>query len=161
MSRVIVYLSKYISIYLSNFSIYISNFSIYLSINLSISSHDSERSADSQEMTSSGHPRNCITNKTARIVVAVHDNRAGKGIMSDDINFYTEVSSPIIKIERATYGYFEDLTKVVDVTCEIQAMVTSRGNCSYLSIYLDITNFYITNVACFINLIFIFIFIIF
>lgn len=98
-----------------------------LEVNIDCPGHDSERETDSKDMTASGHPRNFITSKTARFVVPVRDGKhPGESVLLETIQFSTDFAAPIIRIEKAIFGYFKEITKTVDVTAEIQAMVTGR-----------------------------------
>jgi hypothetical protein len=98
-------------------------------VNLFCQGHDSEKYTDSNEMTASGHPRNFITNKSSRYVIVVTDGPKGKGRMSESLYFETQYSAPIILITRATYGSFDDVTKLVDCTSEVQTHVKGRTLC--------------------------------
>ena len=43
--------------------------------------------------------------------------------MSESILFETQYSAPLVTITKASYGKFtKDMTKVIDVTCEIQSL---------------------------------------
>ncbi|MEC8392495.1 MAG: hypothetical protein VXZ58_06420, partial [Actinomycetota bacterium] len=102
-----------------------------LEIMLESPGHDSERETDSLEMTSSGHPRNFITNKSAKVIIPVDDVKLpqggpAKGFMEESLNFHTDLAAPTIHITRATYGILSDASRVVDVTLEVQSMVEGR-----------------------------------
>ncbi len=97
-----------------------------LECHLDCQGHDSERMTESNEMTETGYTRNYVTVKTARFNIVVEDNEQGEGILTEPLDFATECSAPIIIIIRATYGVLGDMTKIVDVTSEIQGLV--RGN---------------------------------
>jgi len=77
-------------------------------------------------MTKSGHPRNFITNKSARIAIVCKDREDGKGYMNESLIFRTDLAAPVISISRATYGFLKDPRFVVDVTLEVQAQVVDR-----------------------------------
>ena len=100
-------------------------------MNLFCQGHDSEKYTDSNEMTASGHPRNFITNKSSRYVIIVTDDlkAKGRGRMKESLYFETHYSAPIILITRATYGCFDDVTKLVDCTNEVQTHVKGRTLC--------------------------------
>lgn len=102
-----------------------------LEIMLESPGHDAERETDSMEMTSSGHPRNFITNKSAKILIPVGDVAGGaagtlKGEMEESLDFHTDMAAPVVHISRATYGILDDSSRVVDVTLEVQSMVEGR-----------------------------------
>lgn len=98
-----------------------------LEIQLECQGHDSEKTADSREITLSGYPRNFITGKTARFAIPVRDDPlTGRGILEETLDFRTNNSHPIIIITKALYGYLSDLSKVVDVTNEVQGLVRGR-----------------------------------
>lgn len=97
-----------------------------LECHLDCQGHDSERMTVSNEMTETGYTRNYITVKTARFNIVVEDDEKGEGVLTEPLDFATECSAPIIIVIRATYGVLTDLTKVIDVTNEIQGLV--RGN---------------------------------
>lgn len=94
-----------------------------LEVDLMCYGHDSERGTDSKDMTSAGIPRNLITSKSARFVIPVRDNKYGNGYMNESLHFSTDFSAPLIHITRAIYGFFDDLSKTIDVTAEVQALV--------------------------------------
>jgi len=94
-----------------------------LEISLECPGHDAERETDSTEMTKSGHPRNFITNKSARFAIVCKDMADGRGVMGESIEFRTDLAAPVISISRATYGYLKDPRFVVDATLELQAQV--------------------------------------
>ena len=94
-----------------------------LEVDLMCYGHDSERRTDSKDMTSAGVPRNFITSKAARFVIPVRDDKYGNGYMNESLHFSTDFSAPLIHITRAIYGYFDDLSKTIDVTSEVQALV--------------------------------------
>ena len=103
-----------------------------LEVMLESPGHDAERETDSLEMTASGHPRNFITNKSAKIIIPVDDVEGGhgrgisKGKMEESLHFHTDMAAPVIHISRATYGILDDASRVVDVTLEVQSMVEGR-----------------------------------
>lgn len=98
-----------------------------LEINVLCYGHDSERQTDSKDMTGSGHPRNFITRKNARFIISVHDHPTStRGIMSESIKFATDYSAPLIYVSKAIYGNFDDLSKCIDVTSDVQALVKGR-----------------------------------
>jgi hypothetical protein len=51
---------------------------------------------------------------------------AGRGILTENLEFKTDTSAPYILINRATYGVLSDTSKCVDVTMELQSLVTGR-----------------------------------
>ena len=70
-----------------------------LEIMLESPGHDAERETDSMEMTSSGHPRNFITNKSSKILIPVGDVAGGaagtlKGEMEESLDFHTDMAAP-------------------------------------------------------------------
>lgn len=113
-----------------------------LEVMLESPGHDAERETDSLEMTASGHPRNFITNKSAKIIIPVGDVEGGsggptKGVMEESLHFHTDMAAPVIHVTRATYGILNDASRVVDVTLEVQSMV--QGRKLHLGTELDLT----------------------
>ena len=94
-----------------------------LEISIESPGHDAERETNSNETTKSGHPRNFITNKSARFAIVCKDMPDGRGVMGESIEFRTDLAAPVISITRATYGYLKDPRFVVDATPELQAQV--------------------------------------
>jgi len=104
-----------------------------LEISLESPGHDSERETGSAEMTSSGHPRNFITNKSSKYCIAVkdilgkgHSANLPFGQLKETLCFKTDQVAPTIHITRATYGILSDPLRVVDVTLEVQSMVKGK-----------------------------------
>ena len=103
-----------------------------LEISVESPGHDAERETDSEEMTSSGHPRNFITNKSAKFCVAVQEIKdeglggTAKGKLRETVRFSTDLSAPVIHITRATYGILDDPLRVIDCSLEVQSMVKGR-----------------------------------
>ena len=100
---------------------------------LDCSGHDSERNCESNEMTDTGHNRNFITIKKKRFNILVRDEEVtGKGIMLENLEFFTDNASPIIIVTKATYGEINqsnlrDVSKMIDVTTEMQNTVIGRN----------------------------------
>jgi hypothetical protein len=97
-----------------------------LECHLDCQGHDSERETLSNEMTETGYARNYITVKTGRFNVVIEDNEKGEGILTEPLDFHTDCSAPIIIVTRATYGILNDLSKLIDVTNEIQGLVVGN-----------------------------------
>jgi hypothetical protein len=93
--------------------------------------HDSERTTDSTEMMDTGYSRNFITVKLSRYNIIVDDDPVtGAGVMREALDFKTDVGMPVIIITRATYGEFtpdKDMSKLIDVTNDVQGMVVGRS----------------------------------
>ncbi len=74
-----------------------------------------------------GYTRNFITMKKGRFNLVVDDDMAtGKGKLMDSLNFVAEYCAPMIIVTKAMYGELDDLTKLIDVTSDVQSMV--KGN---------------------------------
>jgi len=102
----------------------------FLEVNLTCPGHDSERFADSREVTGGGFPRNYITNKSARFVVPVVENRLnGKARLAESVVFESSFAGPIITIVRATYGDFSNSSHLIDCTTEVQLKVKGQVLC--------------------------------
>lgn len=101
-----------------------------LEVSITCSGHDSERYTDSKEMTESGYSRNFITSKSNRYLIVVNDDPiTGNGVMRESLDFATHYTSPVILITNAAYGDFSDMKKVIDVTPDIQRLVTGGILC--------------------------------
>jgi hypothetical protein len=99
-----------------------------LEVSLVCYGHDSERLTDSVETTKGGYPRNFITNKNAKFFITVEDDPVtGRGLMREAMRFEVNCAAPIIHINRASYGNFEDVSKLIDCTSEVQGRV--QGAC--------------------------------
>ncbi len=116
-----------------------------LEISLESPGHDSERETGSAEMTGSGHPRNFITNKSAKFCVAVkdvpgkgHSSTLAFGQLRETLCFKTDQAAPTIHITRATYGVLSDPERLVDVTLEVQSMV--KGKILHIGTDVDLTS---------------------
>lgn len=97
-----------------------------LEINLVCHGHDSERYADSKELTTSGHPRNFIVNKNGRYLLSVLEDSACRGRLTESMHFQTNYAAPVIHIARATYGNFSDSSMLLDCTTEVQRKVDTK-----------------------------------
>lgn len=98
-----------------------------LDIHLDCQGHDSEKLAESNEMTDTGYARNYIAVKKGRFNVLVHDLPDGRGVLSETIEFSTSYVTPMVVITRALYGELDDLSKVHDVTYHVQARAHGRA----------------------------------
>ena len=54
------------------------------------------------------------------------DRKTGRGILEHNIDFRSDYTDAVISINKAYYGYMPDLSKVIDVTTRVQAIVTGR-----------------------------------
>ena len=97
-----------------------------LEINLISVGHDSERLTSSVEASTVGNPLNFITGRPSRFLVPVKDDDFGHGRMAESILFRCSNVTPIIRVNSAAYGNLKDVTRMIDVTPEIQGLVTGR-----------------------------------
>jgi hypothetical protein len=95
-----------------------------LEVSIDCQGHDSEKITSLDEMMDTGYTRNFITMKKARFNIVVEDDMTtGKGIMAESIHFAAEYVSPMLIVTKATYGELDDLTKLINVTNEVQGLV--------------------------------------
>ena len=98
-----------------------------LEINLRVIGHDSEQLTSSSETTLSGYPRNFIAGSFQRFLIDVTDFVDGRGMMSFSLEFGCKLAFAPILIQNAVYGYLGDLSRVIDVTREVQGLVDVEG----------------------------------
>ena len=97
-----------------------------LEINLISVGHDSERLTSSVEASTVGNPLNFITGRPSRFLIPVKDDEFGHGVLSESIVFRCNNVTPIIRVNSAAYGNLKDVTRLIDVTPEVQGLVTGR-----------------------------------
>lgn len=97
-----------------------------LEINLISVGHDSERLTSSVEASTVGNPLNFITGRPSRFLIPVKDDEFGHGRMAESLLFRCNNVMPIIRVNSAVYGNLKDVTRMIDVTPEIQGLVTGR-----------------------------------
>lgn len=108
-----------------------------LDVYLDCTGHDSEKRAESNEMTDTGFARNFIAVKKGHFNIVVNDSLTGQGVMEQSLDFSTSYVCPMVVITRALYGELDDLTKVMDVTFDVQAKAHERA--LVIDKYTDVT----------------------
>ena len=98
-----------------------------LEVNLRVVGHDSERRTSSVELTRGGSFCNYISATFQRFLIAVNDDVSGRGIMESSLNFSAKLAFPPVLVRNAVYGNLSVMAQAVDVTPEVQGMVTSHG----------------------------------
>eukprot|EP00596_Hydrurales_sp_CCMP1899_P008561 CAMPEP_0119039548 /NCGR_PEP_ID=MMETSP1177-20130426/9102_1 /TAXON_ID=2985 /ORGANISM="Ochromonas sp, Strain CCMP1899" /LENGTH=658 /DNA_ID=CAMNT_0007003575 /DNA_START=256 /DNA_END=2232 /DNA_ORIENTATION=+ len=98
-----------------------------LSVTLVSQGHDAERLTSSIETTSAGDPLNFISGKNAHYLITVMDKGDSVDRLNEDLSFYAETATPIININKASYGNFDNMSQLTDATTELQMMVKNRA----------------------------------
>eukprot|EP01031_Cornospumella_fuschlensis_P037973 gene37973-46131_t len=98
-----------------------------LDVYLECEGHDSEKQTESNDMSATGFARNYIAIKNAHFSIMVSDDQQGKGVLQESLRFSTSYVSPMVVITRALYGELDDMSKVMDVTFNLQALCRERA----------------------------------
>lgn len=96
-----------------------------LEVHITCGGCDSERRTQTSEITQSASRLNFITAKNADYLIPVRDEN-GCGTLAESLIYETNTSAPFISVTKAVYGHLERMDKVMDVTQEMQSLVTGR-----------------------------------
>mmetsp|Transcript_43533 Transcript_43533/g.136555 ORF Transcript_43533/g.136555 Transcript_43533/m.136555 type:complete len:160 (-) Transcript_43533:2124-2603(-) len=89
--------------------------------------HDSERLADSNEVTSTGFRRNFISRQRHTLSFKLAEDEGGASFLPEDLQIFTPRVHSTIQVQRAVWGHPTNLSKTFDVTQEVQKMVIDQG----------------------------------
>ena len=73
-----------------------------------------------------GLPLNYIMSRGGRFLISVKDEESGFGRLFEDLHFSSNIVLPVVFINRAIYGQLEHLSRVIDVTSEVQNLIKGR-----------------------------------